>query len=220
MASSTNSIVHVRKKFHSLHDLISTSYHEAGHTIYGLLHGMNVESVQVFENKKTKRIDGITYYNPPELDEIQDEQLKLALAESEVCLCYAGLISEKKLFKSISGLDSFPMFLKNGSSTDIAEALSIIIKFNLAEPGLKRYQYKKKLIKKINQELTEHWDAVTAVAHSLNNKKRINFFELKELLIKKTNHREFWKQKFKIQEKLYINRTDLDEIKIKSILLP
>ena len=71
MASNTGSITDIRKKFHSLHDLISTSYHEAGHTIYGLLHGLNIELVQVFETKKTKRIDGFTHYNPLELNKVQ-----------------------------------------------------------------------------------------------------------------------------------------------------
>lgn len=218
MASNTGSITDIRKKFHSLHDLISTSYHEAGHTIYGLLHGMNIESVQVFETKKTKRIDGFTHYNPLELNKVQDLDLQFNRAEAEVGLCYAGLIAEKKLFKMISGLDKFPMFLKEGSSVDVAEAASIMDKYQLAEAGQKRYKYKKKILKKVDCDLQDHWDAVTIVAHALVRKKKLNYFELKTLLLKKVNDREFWREQFKIHDELCRNSEPLDEKEIKYIL--
>lgn len=218
MASNTGSIGDIRKKFHKLHDLISTSYHEAGHTVYGLLHCMNIESVAVFEAKKTKRIDGITYCNPLELDKIDDLELRYTLAQTEVELYYAGLIAEKRLFKMISGLDRFPMFLKEGSSVDVAAAASIMDKYGLAEAGKKRYNYKQKLIKKIDQQLAEHWDAVTIVAHGLIKRKKLNFNDLKSLLLKKSNNREFWKKRLKIHDEFCRMCESLDEKEIKYIL--
>ena len=63
--NGVGTIANVRKKFHSTHELITTSYHEAGHAVYGLLKCMKIEEVSVFENKKTKRIEGFTYYKSP-----------------------------------------------------------------------------------------------------------------------------------------------------------
>jgi len=216
--TNAGSISHVRKKFHSLHDLISTSYHEAGHTVYGLLHGVNVDMVEVFETKKTKRINGITYYHQFHLHEIDDFVLRDNLAKVEVGLCYAGLVAEKRFFKMISGIDRFPLFLKEGSSEDMAEATTIMDKCQLVEAGPKRSKYKKKLIKEVDLELAEHWEAVSLVAHALVKKKRIRAIELKKLLVKKTATPEFWKKKFKISEELHKNCEGLDEKKIRFIL--
>jgi len=218
MASNIGSISDIRKKFHKLHDLISTSYHEAGHTIYGLLHGMNIESVSVSETKKTKRIGGITQFNLWDLHEIQDDRVLNNRLSASICIFYAGLLAEKRFFKMISGSDKFPMFLKDGSSDDFAEANTLIKKYNLAEAGPPRYRYKQKLLKEVDKELQQNWDAVTIIAHGLVNKKKLNYLDLKELLLKKANNKEFWRQQFKIHEELRQNSDPLDENAIKYIL--
>ena len=90
------------------HEFISTSYHEAGHTIYALLHLMKISHVAVFENKKLKRIHRETYYDHPgDFDWIQDLELN-ALVRADVGMSYAGLIAEKTLFKNISGSSKTP----------------------------------------------------------------------------------------------------------------
>lgn len=60
--NGVGSLKDIRKKFHFTHELISTAYHESGHTIYGLVKLLKIESVCVFENKKSKRIEGFTHY--------------------------------------------------------------------------------------------------------------------------------------------------------------
>ena len=112
--NSTASIGNIRKKFHEIHELISTSYHEAGHTVYGLLSLMKIESVCVFADKKSKRIEGFTHYNSPRLDFIQDNTLFGNRLYCEIGLSYAGLIAEKRHFKLISGSDKFPSVSKRG----------------------------------------------------------------------------------------------------------
>lgn len=219
MAGNAGSLSNIRKKFHKIHDLISTSYHEAGHTIYGLLHGMHIESVLVFETKKTKRIEGFTAYHPIEFSEIQDPELLSDRLHASICLHYSGLVAEKRLFRMISGSEQFPMFLKEGSSTDFSEAAALIERFNLVESGRKRYNYKQKLLKEIDSELQDNWDAVTLVAHALIKKKKLHLPDLKTLLIKKSDDREFWKNQFKIFDELHLNSEPLDEKEIKSILL-
>lgn len=216
--NSTGSIGNIRKKFHETHELISTSYHEAGHTIYGLLHFMNIGPVLVFEDKKSKRIHGFTHYDPASLSKIQDPTLFSDRLHAEICLSYAGLVAEKRHFKMISGSDKFPMFLREGSSHDFSEAADLFEKYNLSEPGRKRYNYKQKLIKLVDQELQEHWDAVTLVAHGLFKKKKIELSELKVLLTRKTENKEFWKKIFKVHDELYSNSEPLDEKEFKSIL--
>lgn len=217
-SNSTGSIGSIRKKFHETHELISTAYHEAGHTIYGLLHLMNVESVLVFTDKKSKRIEGFMHYNPTDLNAIQDLTLFNDRLHAEICLSYAGLVAEKRFFKMISGSDKFPMFLREGSSHDTSEARALFQKWGLCKSGRERYNYKQRLVKQINLELVEHWDAITLVAHSLFKKKRLYFSELQDLLTKKSKDKQFWKEQFKAINHLYKNGEVLDEKEIKSIL--
>jgi ATP-dependent Zn protease len=217
-SNNAGSIGNIRKKFHNTHELISTAYHEAGHTVYGLLHNINIESVLVFADKKTKRINGFTHYHPSDLVQIQDPELLNDRLHAEICLSYAGLVSEKRYFKMISGSDKLPMFLREGSSNDLSEAAGLFEKYNLSEPGHKRYNYKQKLIKQIDLELQENWIAITVIAHALFKKKRLSFIEIKDLLIRKAGNKEFWKKQFKILDQLYGNAEPLDEKNIKSIL--
>src|SRR5690242_13055202 len=99
----------IRKKVTHTHELISTAYHEAGHTIYGLLHYMQINTVCIFEDKKYKRICGVTIFNYPiESCEVDDIELFNKLIRSEICINYAGLAAEKYYFKIISGSDKFP----------------------------------------------------------------------------------------------------------------
>lgn len=219
MSSNPGSIGNIRKKFYETHEFISTAYHEAGHTIYGLLHHVKVESVSVFIDKKSKRIEGFTHYDDnPELANIKDPILLNDRLHTEIGLSYSGLVAEKRYFRMISGSDKFPMFLREGSSNDINSAAALFQKYNLIEAGRKRYNYKKKMMKLIDQELLENWDAISAVAHALFKKNKINYLELQEVLTKKTEHRKFWKEQFKSIDSFYENIEALDEKHLKYIL--
>jgi hypothetical protein len=217
-SNSTGSIGDIRKKFHEIHELISTSYHEAGHTIYGLLHNMKIETVFVFEDKKSKRIEGFTHYNSITLSEIKDPELFNNRLYAEIGLSYAGLVAEKHYFKMISGSDKFPIFLRIGSSHDIKSASDLFQKNSISEPGRKRYQSKKKIMKEINKELQDNWDAVTLVAHALIKKKKLYFPDLVTLLSKKADNREFWKNQMTDIAYMYNNIATLDDKTTKSIL--
>lgn len=219
MANGTGSIAEIRKKVTKTHEFISTSYHEAGHAIYALLHLMRVTSVSVFENKKVKRVHGNTYYDyPNELDEIQDSELLGILVRAEVGISYAGLIAEKLLFRSISGSKQTPMFISDGSSEDNKAARLIIKKYNLAPPGLKRSTYKRKLMREVQHDLITHWDAVTVLSHALFKHHKLSFADLQELLTKKTRNKKFWKEQFKKISYFYDNNQALDENDLKSML--
>lgn len=208
----------VRKKVTYTHELISTSYHEAGHTVYALLHHMKVPLVYVYENRKYKRIDGFCHYEMfRDLSNITDEFLFSQRVHAEICIKYAGLTAEKYHFKNISGSDKFPMVLRDGSSEDTLSAAALIKQYNLAEPGRKRYAYKKLLIKETLSELRQHWDAVTLVSHALFNKKKLTYEDIKILLSRKTKDKEFWKNQFKLIDYIFDNIEALDEKELKSI---
>lgn len=214
----TGSIVDFRKKITYIHELISTAYHEAGHTVYGLLHFMKIESVCVFENKKLKRIEGLTHFDSPDLSQFNDPVLLNRLLHSEICFRYAGLTAEKYFFRSISGSDKFPVFLKDGSSDDTLRAGYLIRQYNVAPPGKKRYAYKKKAINQTLYELQCNWDAITIISHALFERRSLDFSEIKNLLIKNSDNKEFWKNQFKIIESIYQNNAHLDEEFYKYIL--
>lgn len=195
-----NDIDIIREKITNTHDFISTSYHEAGHTIYALLHLMKVDSVRVFIDKTTQRVGGMTYYSyPPTIDWNYD----LNFVKAEICLRYAGLVAEKYHFKQISGSDKFPFFLKDGSSEDTMLAAKLIKQYKLAPSGKPRYKYKKKLINGTLKILIKHWDALTCVAHYLFNKKKISFDKLRNVLTTQIEDREFWKAQFNLIDQIF-----------------
>lgn len=216
MYKYAESLSSVRKKVTHTHELISTSHHEAGHTIYALLHFMMVYSVRVFPEKKTKRIEGWTYYDSIDYSNLEDKELQAERLNAEVGLSYAGLVAEKYQYKLHSGSDKFPSFL-DGSSKDLREASEMIKKYNIAPPGDKRYNYKKRMVRKVTRELVENWDAVTLVAHALFQKKRLSFNDLKNILTKKTENKEFWKERFKVIQKGYKTH-NLDEKEFRSMI--
>lgn len=216
--NSVKSITDFKKKAYLIQELISTSYHEAGHTIYGLLRCMKIECVYVFEDKKIKRINGFTYYNSPTLEKIKDFTLLSDRINAEIGLAYSGLIAEKYYFKIGSGSERFPIFLRQGSSNDTYFASKIIKKYNLSPSGKKRFLFKKKIIKDVQQELQENWNAVILVAHALFKNKKLSYLELKELLTKKASNKEFWKKQFEAISYQYDNASTLEEKDFKYML--
>lgn len=200
-------------KIINTHDFISTSYHEAGHTLYALLHFFKVESAKVFIDKQSKRVGGVTYYFfPPCVDS------DLNFIKSEICLKYAGLVAERYHFKQVSGSDKFPIFLKDGSSEDTISAAKLIKQYKLAPPGKPRYVYKKKLINRTLKDLKNHWEAVTVIAHRLFNKKRVSFNELRSILTTRIKDKEFWKIQFNLIDQKFDQNIRIDNKKKKYIL--
>jgi ATP-dependent Zn protease len=222
MASNTNSrsIANIRKKCHETFELISTSYHEAGHVVYGLLYLIRVDSVSVFEEKRSKRILGLTHYFHIDLEKITDAEILTDRLIAEIGFAYAGIVAEKRQFKIISGSDKMPMFLKEGAFSDINSSAVLFQKYNLVEAGKKRHAYKQKLTKAVDRTLIEHWNAITVIAHALVKRKKLNYLELQKLLTTKTNNKKFWKEQFKQVEIFNANIDPLDEKAIKSILFP
>jgi hypothetical protein len=217
--NGVRSISDIRKKITNIHEMISTSYHEAGHAIYSLLCGMRVPYVFIFKNKKNKRIQGFCCYETPDLALIKDANLVFSLVDSEIGIKYAGLTAEKYHFKVISGSDKFPIFLRDGSSDDTLSAAALIRQYNIVAPGKKRYLYKKKKINQILHKLKEYWDDVTLISHLLFSKKRLSFFDIKKVLLKKSPNKIFWKEQFKIIDDIFEKNMHLDEKYLKNTLV-
>ncbi len=207
------------KKIAKQYELITTSFHESGHAIFALLAKIHVPLVYVFHNKKNNRMEGSCHYHIPDFSRIEDKTLFSILVEKEIGIKYAGLTAEKYHFKTVSGSDKFPVFLRDGSSNDTMSAAYLIRQHNIVPPGKKRYEYKKKKIKEILHVLQDNWNDVVLIAHSLFNKKKLSFQDLKNILTKKSDKKQFWKNQFKIIEKIFIKLNTLDEIELKSILL-
>jgi hypothetical protein len=198
-------------------ELIATSFHEAGHTIYALLNKIKVLNASISFNKETKRIEGCCEYLIPDFSIFKDFQFSQFLAEYEIGIKYAGLTAEKYHFKTISGSDKFPLFLRDGSSDDTMSAATLIKKYSIAPPGKKRYQFKKNKIKEILKTLQENWNDVSLISHSLFAKKKLSFQDLKYILTKKSQNKKFWKNQFKIIDSIFNNLEEVDEqfLKIK-----
>ena len=219
MGQGSSSIGAIRKKITKTYELISCAYHESSHTVYSLLHMMRVSSVVVFENKKAQRIQGITYYEYPcDFDGIQDPELLNLLVRADIGMSYAGLLGEKVLFRSISGSKQIPMFICDGSRDDNKGAGQIIKKYNLAPPGKKRAAFKLKLMREVRNELHQHWEAITLVAHALFQHRKLTYQDLQELLTKKCSNKKFWQEQFEKINNFYDNSKIFDENQLKILL--
>lgn len=214
------SITNLRKKVTKTHELITTSYHEAGHTIYGLLKFMKIGSVSIYHSNKSGIGEGYTNYESIINDDISDPNLLNYLIKCEIGLDYSGLCAEKFYFKSICGSDKFPIFLRGGSSDDTLSAAALIRKYNLAPPGRKRYAFKQKMIKDTINLLNKYWSDVIIVSHELFKRRRLYYSDLKNILIKKSENKSFWKEQFKNIDYLSENLGSLDDKAIRFIVLP
>lgn len=176
------------------YNLIAMSFHEAGHVVCALNNYLYVYNANVMT---LTRHEGNTNFYVYGCDAVDDEELHKILLIFELQAMYAGLIAEKLYYKDICGSSKFPMHLRIGSSYDTKLASKIIRKNNLVAPGKKTFLFKKQVQYDVEQFLAEHWDAIRVVAHFLYKKKRLTFDELKYLLTRRTEHKDFWKSKFK-----------------------
>lgn len=215
MGNKVKGTVSTRQKLSQEYELISTCYHEAGHTIAGLLTFMKIPLVTV--SLTSKSVEGFTHYEMINQDMV-DEKINDYLTLSEIYISYAGMIAEKIHYKEICGADKLPMVLKEGSFPDISSATVIIRKYNLAPPGKKRQKFKQEMFKDLDADLKEHWDAIKLVSHALYKRKRLDYEDLKELLTKKSKKKEFWKNRFKEINTLVTSTRELDEKEIRIIL--
>jgi hypothetical protein len=197
MTVDTNFLDSVKSKEAHHFEMLGTSFHEAGHTIYALLHFIIVWSVKIYTDKETQRVDGFTHHMSLQIDKIQDPIVRAQYIQAELGMCYAGMVAEKYQYQLHSGSDKAPHFLRDGSSLDIKMASDLIKKYQLAPAGKKRYNYKQKILRKVAHQLQPYWADVTLVAHGLFRKKRLNAEALQKLLTKKSDNKEFWKQHFR-----------------------
>jgi len=104
----------VRKKLAKMHEMISTSYHECSHVLYGILYFIEITKVELIE-ESNGRISGFTHFNSFEPKDFDNLALLKQIAINDIGLRYAGLAGEKIFLKKISGSDNFPFVLKDGS---------------------------------------------------------------------------------------------------------
>jgi|ERR1700722_3634790 len=198
------------------YELIAMSYHEAGHAICALSNFLQVIDVSVMTPKTNM---GYTNWYIYDANDVKDEDLRKVLFIAEVQALYAGLLAEKMYYKDICGSDDFPMHLRAGSSEDTTTASSIIRKNNLAKSGRQTHLFKKQMKCDVEEFLQEHWEEVKIVAHALYKKTRLSHDELKYLLTRKTEYRDFWKDKFKKLKIIHNDKTPPLEETVKDIVL-
>lgn len=189
-------------------DLITTAFHEAGHTISGLLNLMKIQFVCIdakMDRNLNKDLGYTNFIIAADFKYVQDLDLKKELLIREIYVNYGGLAAEKLLYKDICGTYNIPMILKVGSYLDRDRCAELISAHNLAPPGRKRYAFKKKSLQKSIDQLEESWSDVKLVAHILFRKKRLTYDQLRAILTKKSEHKDFWKEHFKIINKIYRN---------------
>lgn len=184
--------------------LIATSYHEAAHTIVGLANLIMINDVIVIDSQ-----EGTTNYYLYRPEETEDEHIREILLKSELKTVYAGLVGEKMYYKDICGSSAFPTHLKIGSSIDTQIASKLIRKYQLANAGKATFKLKEEIREEVKKILIRHWEAVKIVAHALYKKKKLSFIELKYLLTRTLQDKDFWKDKFKTMKIIYAEENDI-----------
>lgn len=192
------------------YELMFISYHEASHTIVALHNFLEVFNVNVgaHDAKVRKDRDGQTNYNITSYTNMESVELKNTLFMHVLQTTYAGLLGERILYKDICGAPKLPPNLCIGLSGDIKDASNIIRNNNLAEPGKETAAFKKNIYRKTEKILLDHWYAVKLVAHTLHRDRKLNFDELKFLLTRKTENKDFWKDRFNKIKQIHIYEGD------------
>lgn len=203
-----------KKKQSYDYELIAMSYHEASHIICGLFNYMKISEAGVMKNEEG--YTNFVFYSP---DKVKDRVLEKILAINEIQTSYAGLVGEKLYYKNICGSDKFPLHLRIGSHSDLKEATKLINKHKLSESGKKRLVFKKQIQEDTKILLSQYWEDIKIIAHFLYKKKKITFDELKFLLTKKSQNREFWKDRLKKIQSIQNKIDSINEEEVKSILL-
>jgi hypothetical protein len=201
------------------YELIAMCYHEASHAMCGLLHHMRVFEVSVMRSNEKV---GLTHYemiDTADTKDFSDKKLIKYFAHSEVAISYAGFIGEKIYYYDICGSNRFPMSLKSGSYFDFKDANTLIKKYKLAAPGIERAEYKKKLQSYIHKQLKEYWSDVKLIAHLLYNKRKIFFHDMRNILIRKSINKEFWKKHFKKISQVHRSALKYDEAVLKEFII-
>ncbi len=193
---------------------IAITYHEASHAICGLFNFLRMYHIYVMRKE-----EGNALYETYDLDLIEDELLVKIIAIYEVQTLYAGLIGEQIYYKEICGSDKFPMHLKSGSSSDMQKASKLIKKYNLALPGKARSIFRSQIKNDANVLLQEYWEDIKLLAHALYQYQEMKLEDIKYVLTRRSDNKEFWKNRFKEINHIYSERKNLKESEIKDILL-
>ena len=203
------------KKYFEM-DAISRNWHEASHCVIALFNFFKVLHISVIPNEEQ---DGITNYLSSDGEYDNGGILKL-FAKYETQVYYAGYIGERIFYQDLSGSHKLPLYFKIGSSFDFDQASKLIRKYELAETGNPTTKFKKQTQAYVRKILIEHWDAVKLVSHALYQKKRLSYDDIKKLLRFKTSseHKKFWKKRFKQIDYLYKQETVLPENLLLSII--
>jgi hypothetical protein len=170
------------------YDLILAAYHEAGHIICSLLHFIKVTCSYVYE--KNNVILGKTNIQFIEYENCNDI-LYINSIESNICMMYAGTISEKYFYKSISGSNKIPNFIKTGAIDDLKNICNLLT-YN-------KFICKKKLIKKVQKIIKQYWNDITLIAFALIKNNKLYFSNLKDILIKKSKNKIFWTEHLSVK---------------------
>jgi hypothetical protein len=197
--SKESSLTIFRKKVSRSYENLCVAYHEAGHVICALLKYMRVEGATIYEDAKIKQMCGETLFYSYE-DHAFNQQLLNYFSIGEICVNYAGLVTEKIFYKKISGSNKFPSFLKDGSSLDTQAAAKILKKSNIVPSGKQRYLYKQKITKQLLSLLENYWSDIELIAHILIQKKKINYKQIKYSLLRRSSNKILWKQRLKTIE--------------------
>lgn len=208
-----SSKVSITKQQSSDYELIASAYHEAAHTVVALANLVLVDNVSVAVN-----FGGDTLYSSLHADYIEDNELKKLIVLAEIRIFYSGLVGEKIFYMDICGNPKIPMSLKIGSSEDNKEASFLIRKYSISKPGKETFELKKNIKSEIEKFLYNHWGSIKIIAHSLYKRKKLNYSEIKYLLSRSPDDKEFWKDKFKKIKIIHNENKKLSEKIVKKII--
>ncbi len=196
---------------------ISTAYHEAGHAIYALTKFCMVDSVKLSYSKNFAGMTKFFSY----FQEVEDNDLSKYFTLANIEINYAGMVSERILYKKISGLNSFPRYLQIGASIDNQSSFKMIKRYNKNYCSNKKEMLNKQnILLTVEDVLQYFWEDVQGLSHFLLKNREAKFKNLKKILKSgKNNTDNYWDDTFKIIEKFYIqNKKQLTEKEVKEAL--
>ena len=198
------------------YDKLSICYHESSHCIISILSFMQPDTIELTSIPEPEGACKCFYFK--NLKDIEDYNLFKYLFDKDICMRSAGMLGERLLYKKLTNIKVFPNILKSHSREDIKDIANLFKTYNIASPGKKRQIYKNKLIRETSNLLEIYWVDVILLAQSLFQRKKLNYLDIKSILVKKSENRNFWKLQFKKIERIFKNLERLAEVDIMAII--
>lgn len=181
------------------YELIATCYHEAGHTVIGLINSIKINSCIVNKKDYSGWTDGVRIFP----NKKYSKKINKTLSHNWIYFNYAGMEVEKYLFYTLTKTKKYPKTIKSSASVDLRCIDNEINKYKLTKNTI---SFQRKMINYTKKMVCLHWDDICLISNHLykSNKHKLFYKDLYNILTIESNNSKFWINIFDNLDKIYV----------------